>query len=222
MNRMILKYAYPLTIVILAVLAWAVYKQIVKGGDLITYFAEIIIVWIIGTFLFIYFWPSMTYSAYKRAILQDGMGGVPIPVNTLYAVPNRSSPAATNASMLATGTDDVLYFGGWLDLSQGSQVLHVPEMDERYYSVQFTDPKDGADFAYVGTRTTGTQAGDFLVSGPGWKGSVPQGMQQISTPNNAVLVLGRAQVVSDNDVAACYALTKQFQLTPVSQWKNEQ
>ena len=36
----------------------------------------------------------------------------------------------------------MLYIGGWLDLRNGPQVLHVPEMAGRYYSVQFTDPSD--------------------------------------------------------------------------------
>ena len=173
----------------------------------------------LGTFVFIYFWPPITYSAYKRAIVQHGLGGGPIPVNTLYAVPNLASPSASSSSLLATGTNDVLYIGGWLDLSKGPRVLHVPDTGGRYYSVQFTNPSDGADFAYIGTRTTGTQAGDFLITGPGWKGSVPQGMQQISSPNNSVLVPGRALVESDNDVATVYALTKQIQLTPLSQWE---
>jgi hypothetical protein len=40
----------------------------------------------------------------------------------------------------------------------------VPDFFGRYYSVQFTDPWN-IDFAYVGTRETGTQAGDYLVTG---------------------------------------------------------
>ena len=31
-------------------------------------------------------------------------------------------------------------------------------MNDRYYSVQFTDPAKNTNFAYVGKRTTGTQA----------------------------------------------------------------
>jgi hypothetical protein len=89
-------------------------------------------------------------------------------------------------------------------------------MPDRYYSVQFTDPSDGTDFAYVGTRTTGSKAGDYLISGPGWKGSVPQGMKQISSPNNSVLVIGRVLVKSDSDLATAYGLAKQIQLTPLS------
>src|SRR6266550_1822218 len=74
--------------------------------------------------------------------------------------------------------------------SNGPQVLHVPDMAGRYYSVQFTDPSDGTNFAYVGTRTTGTEAGDYLMSGPSWKGTVSQGRTQITSPNKSVLVIG--------------------------------
>ena len=216
-NRLILKYAYPITFVILAILAWAAYRQFAAGGSgLIGYVVVIVLVWGIGTFVFIYLWPTITYSAFKRAIVRHGLGGGPIPVNTLYATPNRASPMATTGSLLATGTDDVLYVGGWLDLSNGPLVLHVPDMAERYYSVQLTDPSNGTDFAYVGTRTTGTEAGAYLISGPGWKGIVPQGMTQIAAPNKSVGVIGRVIVESDRDVSTAYGLAKQILLTPLS------
>ena len=216
MYRLILKYKYPITFAILAVLAWVVYRIFSMGGSgLIAFVVVAVIVWGLGTCIFLYFWPSFTYSAYKRAV-QHGLGGDPIPVNTLYAVPKLSSPSAPNSSLLATGTDDVLYIGGWLDLSKGPQVLHVPDMAGRYYSVQFTDPSDGTNFAYVGKRTTGTEAGDYLMSGPGWKGTVSQGMTQIASPKNAVLVFGRVFVESDSDLPIAYGLAKQIQLTPLS------
>jgi hypothetical protein len=216
MNRFILKYKYPITFAILAVLAWVVYRVVSAGGSgLIGFAAVVVLVWGVGTFVFIYFWPPITYSAYKRAV-RHGLGGDPIPVNTLYAVPTLASPSASNSSLLATGTRDVLYVGGLLDLSIGPQVLHVPDMADRYYSVQFTDPSDGADFAYVGKRTTGTEAGDYLMSGPGWKGTVSQGMTQIASPNNSVLVIGRVFVESDSDLPTAYGLAKQIQLTPLS------
>jgi hypothetical protein len=217
MNRLILKYGFPITVVILAILAWVVYRIFSAGGSgLIGFVVVAVLVWGLGTFVFIYLWPTFAYSAYKRAIVQHGLGGGPIPVNTLYAVPTRVSPAASNASLLATGTDDVLYVGGWLDLSNGPQVLHVPDMAGRYYSVQFTDPSDGTDFAYVGKRTTGTKAGKYLISGPGWNGTVPQGMAQIASPNYAVLVVGRVFVESESDLPTAYGLSQQIQLTPLS------
>jgi len=218
MNRLILKYGYPITFVILAILAWTVYRIFSAGGSgLIGFVVVAVIVWGLGTVVFLYLWPTFAYSAYKRAVVQHGLGGGPVPVNTLYATPHRSSPAASNASLLATGTDDLLYVGGWLDLSTGPQVLHVPDMAGRYYSVQFTDPSDGADFAYVGKRVTGTTAGEYLISGPGWKGAVPQGMAQIASPNKSVLVVGRVLVESDSDLPTAYGLAQHIQLTPLSQ-----
>jgi hypothetical protein len=84
-------------------------------------------------------------------------------------------------------------------------------MSGRYYSVQFTAPNNTV-FAYVGKRTTGTQAGDYLITGPGWTGPVPSGMKQISSPHNSVLVIGRILVYSESDLPAAYALTKQIQV----------
>ena len=84
----------------------------------------------------------------------------------------------------------------------------------RYYSVQFTDPSNNTNFAYVGKPATGTEAGDFLVSGPGWKGTMPQGTTQISSPNNSVLVIGRVFVESESDLSTAYDLAKQIRLTP--------
>src|SRR5262245_34489027 len=123
MNRLILKYGYPITVAILAVLAWVVYRQVSAGGSGLSGFAVVPVrAWRVGTFVFIYFWPTFAYSAYKTAIVRHGLGGDPIPVNTLYAVPHRVSPTASNASLLATGADDVLYIGGLLDLSKGPRV----------------------------------------------------------------------------------------------------
>jgi len=179
-------------------------------------------------FLFTYFWPRMLLFVFKRAILAKGFGDGPIPVNTLYTEPQTlfADPlhAPASASKLATTgvNHDTLMSAGWLDLSKGPQVLHVPDMAGRYYSVQFTDPSKNTNFAYVGKRATGTQAGDYLITRPGWKGQVPGGMTQISSPNNSVLVFGRVLVENDSDLSTAYALSKQIQLTPLSGWQPSQ
>jgi hypothetical protein len=179
--------------------------------------------------VFIYFWPRLMLSVYKRAILVKGFGDGPIPVNTLYTEPQKlfaeplTSQTASSSNLMTVGVNhDTLATAGWLDLSKGPLVLHVPDMNDRYYSVQFTDPSKNTNFAYVGKRTTGTQAGDYLITGPGWKGQVPSGMTQISSPNRSVLLLGRVLVYSDNDLSTAYAISKQIQLTPLSHWQPSQ
>jgi hypothetical protein len=170
-------------------------------------------------FFIIYFLPSMLLSVYKRAILKKGFGDGPIPINTLYTeskalLADPIHPPAGASKLATTGVNrDTLYVAGWLDLSKGPLVLHVPDFSNRYYSVQFTDPSKNINFAYVGTRATGTKAGDHLITGPGWKGIVPQGMTQISSPKNSVMVFGRVLVYSDSDLTTAYDLAKQMDLT---------
>lgn len=172
-------------------------------------------------FLVIYFWPRLLMYVYQRALLVRGFGDGPIPVNTLYTEPQKlfaeplAAQSASSSNLMTVGVNhDTLLTGGWLDLSKGPLVLHVPDMHDRYYSVQFTDPSKNTNFAYVGKRTTGTQAGDYLITGPGWNGQVPSGMQQISSPNNSVLVIGRVLVENDGDLSTAYDLSKQIRLVP--------
>ncbi len=180
-----------------------------------------ILVWVTGALLLICFWPHLVNNIFKTAVLSQGFGDGPIPINTLYA--ERQSlfadplhPPASASKLATTGVNhDTLLVVGWLDLSSRPQVLHVPDFNGRYYSVQFTGPSN-IDFAYVGTRETGTQAADYLITGPGWKGQLPNGMKQVSSPDNSVLVAGRVLVYSDSDLSTAYDLAKQIQITPLS------
>lgn len=198
-------------------------NEIIKHKHLITFSSVMLVAWALGTFILAYFWPHFVNNIYKKAIVDQGFGDGPVPINTLYTEPQNlfgdplhtSLPPGSSNLMTVGVNHDTLLTVGWLDLSKGPLVLHVPDFSGRYYSVQFTDPFD-VDFAYVGTRTTGTQAGDYLITGPDWQGAVPSGMKQISSPNNSVLVLSRILVESDADVSTAYKLSKQVQLVPLS------
>jgi hypothetical protein len=182
---------------------------------LLIFSAICVATWLLVTYLF----PRLMLSIYKRAALSQGFGDGPIPVNTLYVQPQRlfADPFAPlppgSSKLMSVGTNrDTLYVCGWLDLSKGPLVLSAPDMAGRYYSVQFTDPSKNTNFAYLGKRTTGTKAGDYLITGPKWKGAVPQGMAQIASPNNSVLVIGRVFVENESDLLTAYCLAKQIQL----------
>jgi hypothetical protein len=187
---------------------------------LLTFAVTVLVVWALGAFALIYFYPRLIYNGLQSAVVSHGLGGSGspgIPINTLYTQPTLATPSQSN-NLLSTGNRDTLYTVGWLDLSKGPQVLHVPDMAGRYYAVQFTDPW-GTVFAYVGRRTTGTQAGDYLITGPGWKGTVPAGLKQVASPDNTVALLGRTLVYSDSDLATAYGLARQIEVTPLSQWQ---
>jgi len=218
MNRLIMKHGTLVTIVIMAIFAWVIYRRGADDGlkAVILLAATALVVWVIGAVIFIFLWPRITVGGFKRIFTKRGLGGGPIPANTLYAVPRSSSQSAASGSVIATGTDDILYVGGWLDLKSGPRALHVPEMGDRYYSVQFTDPTSGANFAYVGKRTTGNAAGDFLLCEATWNGDMPDGMARINVPHRTALLIGRVFVADENDRHAAYALAKQIQITPLA------
>ncbi|HEY5434050.1 MAG TPA: DUF1254 domain-containing protein [Candidatus Limnocylindrales bacterium] len=196
-----------------------------RHRHLITFGAFAIVAWVMGTVGFIYVYPRLIYNAWENAMVAHGVdagSSTGIPVNTLYAVPDLASPSSGSAVLTTGANVDTLYTGGWLDLGKEPQVLHVPDMVGRYYSVEFIDPQDGTVFAYVGRRVTGTGTGDFLVTGPGWKGTVPSGATQLPSPNNSVFVAGRVLVENDSDLATAYGLAKQIGLTPLDRWPSGQ
>lgn len=176
-----------------------------------------LVVW----FLILYFLPRMIIGVYKRAILVKGFGDGPIPLNTLYMQPEElfTNPLqASGSSLSTTGVNrDTLITIGWLDLRDAPQLLHVPDMAGRYYSVQLTDPRKNTVFAYVGKRTTGTASGEYLICGPNWNGVLPDGVSRISAPTDSVLIIGRVLVENDSDLHNAYALAKQIQLSSSTQ-----
>lgn len=194
-------------------------RLLVKHKHLVTFGSATAAAWLAGTFLFIYFWPHLVYNHFRRAIVDQGLGDGPVPINTLYTEPQalfadplRATLPPGSSNLMTVGVNhDTLLTAGWLDLSKGPQVLHVPDFSGRYYSVQLSDPFD-VDFAYVGTRTTGTQAYDYLITGPNWHGQVPRSMRRIISPSDSVLVIGRILVYSDSDLPTAYALAKRIQL----------
>jgi hypothetical protein len=112
---------------------------------------------------------------------------------TSVTVPNSQSDAPLNqfgsARQLADArnevivqpNNDTLYTMGHVDLASGPLVVHVPAVpNHRYYSFEFLDPYTNV-FGYVGTRTIGDGAGNFVLTGPGFKGRIPAGLGRVIT-----------------------------------------
>jgi hypothetical protein len=51
----------------------------------------------------------------------------------------------------------------------------------------------------------------------GWKGQVPSGITQVSSPDNSELLIDRVLVYSDSDLATAYRLARQIHLAPLGQ-----
>ena len=110
---------------------------------------------------------------------------------------------------------DTLYSSAWLDLSKEPIVLSVPDTNGRFYLMPMIDAWTNI-FASPGKRTTGTKAGHFAITGPGWTGTLPAGMQQLKSPTNMVWIIGRTQTNGPKDYPAVQTIQKQYKLTPLS------
>ncbi|MFT3889245.1 MAG: DUF1254 domain-containing protein [Arachnia sp.] len=187
-----------------------------RPRHLLIFAVTVLVTMLVAAPAYTYFYPRLVYGALQKVIVRNGLGsGSGIPPNTLFTVSDLASPTTAKANVLIDGTNhDTLYTVGWLDLSAHAEELHVPDMHGRYYSIEFIDPDTGDVFAYVGRRTTGTDAGTFLITGPGTRGSTPGGVKTITAPNTSVLLIGRTLATSDSDVATAYDLAKQIHLTP--------
>jgi hypothetical protein len=81
--------------------------------------------------------------------------------------------------------------------------------------LQFWDP-NGDTFAYIGTRTTGRDAGDYALVGPGWDGVLPAGVNRIDAPYDSLALWGRIGVDGPEDLENARAIQDRVCLTPLS------
>jgi hypothetical protein len=126
---------------------------------------------------------------------------------------NRAFPDHTFTTVVSPNAD-TLYSIAWLDLAKEPMVLSVPDTGKRYYLMQLLDAWTNV-FAVPGTRTTGNGKGDVAIVGPGWKGKLPAGVQEIKAPTSMVWLIGRTQTNGKEDYEAVYALQRQYKLTPL-------
>ena len=96
--------------------------------------------------------------------------GVNAPMNTFANIP--AYPTA-DMRVVVRPNFDTLYSSGWLDLTKEPVVASVPDTGGRYYLFPMLDMWTDV-FASPGWRTNGTQAANFLVTPPGWTGSMPR------------------------------------------------
>lgn len=118
---------------------------------------------------------------------------------------------------IATPNNDTLYAQAFCDISEPI-VLSVPKVDDkRYYCMQLWDP-NGDTFGYIGSRTTGRDAGNYAVVGPGWNGTLPDGVKRIDCEYNSFVIWGRIGVAGPADLKNAVAIEDGLRLTPLSKF----
>ncbi len=117
---------------------------------------------------------------------------------------------------VVTPNNDTLYSSAWLDLSEGPVLLHVPDMGTRYYVLGLLDFYTNP-FGYIGSRTTGSAAGTFLLHGPDWQGVVPDGARALRCATPSVWMIGRLLIDGPDDLAEVTVLQDRFVIEPLAE-----
>ena len=136
------------------------------------------------------------------------------PWNEVHSVARVFTPADI---AVQTPNSDTPYSMLGADLRTEPLVLLVPPIDkDRYYSLQFIDGYT-YNFAYVGSRTTGTDGGAYLLAGPGWNGEKPEGITEvIKADTDFALVAYRTQLLGPDDLDNVKKIQAGYKAEPLS------
>jgi hypothetical protein len=118
---------------------------------------------------------------------------------------------------VVTPNSDTPYCMFWMDVRAEPLVLSVPEMEpDRFYHFQLVDLYTH-NYAYIGTLTTGNDAGKFLIAGPGWGGEKPAGITDvIRSETDFVFDVTRTQLLGPDDLENVKAIQASYALHPLS------
>ena len=161
---------------------------------------------------FIYGYPLLEFER-ARAEVEE--------LNTIYSLTSFANPDVDPVWQAIGGgkrpNTDTFYSLAYLDLSDGPVVLSIPDMGDRYFSFQLTEPWISVA-AYIGSRTTGPGPGRYAIT---WSGGppveFPDDVEVVEVPYASMLMLGRTLAGDAADQAIAIELMKQYTLTPTGQ-----
>jgi hypothetical protein len=118
----------------------------------------------IATLAYIWGFPLLTIQRQFNFATRSNTPGIGhSPANTLSCARTLIDPSFTD---IVSPNSDTLYCVTQFDLKKEPIVVVVPPIAaDRYYTFQFLDAYTN-DFAYIGTRATGSNGGTYLIAGP--------------------------------------------------------
>jgi hypothetical protein len=180
----------------------------------------------IATEAYLYLYPLVIMDITRKQFTNSPSGKEPGhgPMNMFSNIP--TFPPADFKGVVRPNFD-TLYSIAYLDMTKEPVVVSVPDTNGRYYLLPMLDMWTDV-FASPGWRTTGTQAGNFLITPPGWRPDLrerfidefklPAGTQRIDAPTPIVWIIGRTKTDGPADYDAVHKVQAGFKITPLSEW----
>ena len=126
---------------------------------------------------FIYGLPLvMSYAIMYASSIDNSTDQFKAPINQIK---NETRVFTYKDTTIPLPNSDTPYSVLFMDLRAEPIVLSVPAVEKgRYYSVMLSD-LNTFNYGYMGSRTTGNEAGDYMVVGPDWNGATPNGIKNV-------------------------------------------
>ncbi len=156
----------------------------------------------------------MNYGVMYEFSVDRTSGQYKGPFNSLF---NDAQVFTYKDTAVPTPNSDTPYSMFWADLRAEPIVVSVPAVDpKRYYSVQLCDGST-YNYGYIGSRATGSEAGDYLVVGPDWKGETPPGMRKVFRSGTQFsLLIFRTQLFDASDIDGVKKVQAGYKAQPLS------
>ena len=169
---------------------------------------------------FIYGLPIvMNYGVMYEYAIDRTSSQFKAPFNQLKNEPNVFTYKDT---AIVTPNSDTPYSFVWMDLRAEPVVLSVPAVDsQRYYSVMLCDGNT-YNYGYIGTRATGSEASDYMVVGPDWKGVTPPGIKKMFRSSTQFSLAGyRTQLFNPDDLDNVKKVQAGYKVQTLSAYLNQ-
>ena len=180
----------------------------------------------IGVDAYLYFYSLVSMDVTRRQFtnIEPGKEFGKGPANMFVNVPEY--PPA-NFKGVVRSNFDTLYSSAWLDMTKEPVVVSVPDTNGRYYLLPMLDMWTDV-FASPGWRTTGTQAGTFLVTPPGWRPDLrdrfieefklPKDTRRIEAPTPYAWIIGRTKTDGPPDYDAVHKIQAGYKIALLSEF----
>jgi hypothetical protein len=168
----------------------------------------------IGTDVYIYGYPLITWEMTRRVSTNTGEPvGLRAPMGQVAHA--RKYPPMTYRDIPGANAD-TLYSSAWLNLVNEPFILSIPDAEGRYFMMPMMDGWSEV-FQAPGTRTTGTKAQTYAITGPNWKGELPKGVTQYKSATNMVWIVGRTYASGTvEDYQKVHSFQDKLSLVPLS------
>ncbi len=170
---------------------------------------------------YIFAYPMlMAYRGLYYGYLNENSPVYRAPANQML---HDSKPADHTRIDVVTMNGDTPYSLFMIDLRTEPVVVSVPEIKDRYYVLQFPDLYTH-NYAFIGTRATGTEAGDYLFVGPKWKGEIPEGKFKkiFHCETELTAGVGRTQLLGLDDLPNVLEIQKGYGIVGLSEFMGEE